>query len=113
MRAVGRELQPRGYQPTPRHAGRVHDWLDFWSSLGLIVAGMTHQDCDLQLTADAARYRRWRMLVYKAGEYVRLVSRNGRLPHPPLPRHRGWDPKLSARTLVLDGEMAIYDQQLR
>jgi hypothetical protein len=32
----------------------VRDWLDNWSGLGLIVAGMTHQGWDLQLTAYAA-----------------------------------------------------------
>jgi ATP-dependent DNA ligase len=30
-----------------------------------------------------------------------------------LPRHRGGGAKLSACTVVLDGEVAIYDQQLR
>ena len=33
----------------------LHDWLDSWSALGLVVAGMTYQGCDLQLTAYAAR----------------------------------------------------------
>src|SRR5262245_24966099 len=55
----------------------------------------------------------WRMLAYKNGDRVRLVSRNGR-DHT----HRFADlaaavAKLSARTLVIDGEVAIYDQQLR
>jgi hypothetical protein len=33
----------------------VRDWLDSWSGLGLIIAGMTHQGWDVQLTAYAAR----------------------------------------------------------
>jgi hypothetical protein len=33
----------------------MHDWLDNWSGLGLIIAGMTHQGWDVQLTAYAAR----------------------------------------------------------
>src|SRR5215475_15698357 len=55
----------------------------------------------------------WRMLAYKDGARVRLVSRNGR-DHTR--RFRGIAAaisKLSARSLVLDGEVAIYDQQLR
>jgi bifunctional non-homologous end joining protein LigD len=55
----------------------------------------------------------WHIIAYKDGERVRLVSRNGR-DHT----HRFADiaaaiAKLSARTLVLDGEVAIFDQQLR
>lgn len=55
----------------------------------------------------------YRMLAYKARDRVRLVSRNG-VDHT----RRFTDlaaavAKLLARTLVLDGEVAIYDQQLR
>jgi hypothetical protein len=39
-------------------AAILHDWLDSWSGLGLIIAGMTHQGWDVQLTAYAAR--NWR-----------------------------------------------------
>src|SRR4029434_5246627 len=55
----------------------------------------------------------WRILAYKDGARVRLVSRNGR-DHTQ--RFAGIAPaiaKLSARSLVLDGEVAIYDQALR
>jgi bifunctional non-homologous end joining protein LigD len=55
----------------------------------------------------------WRMLAYKDGARVRLISRNG-VDHTR--RFAGLAAaigKLSARTLVLDGEVAIYDQQLR
>jgi ATP-dependent DNA ligase len=53
------------------------------------------------------------VLAYKDGERVHLVSRNGR-DHT----RRFYDiaaaiSKLSARSLVLDGEVAIYDWQLR
>jgi bifunctional non-homologous end joining protein LigD len=55
----------------------------------------------------------WRMVAYKDGDRVRLVSRNG-VDHS----KRFGDiataiSKLSGRTLVLDGEVAIYDDQLR
>ena len=52
-------------------------------------------------------------LAYKDGQRVRPISRNG-VDHT----RRFGDlaaaiSKLSARTLVLDGEVAIFDQQLR
>jgi len=43
----------------------VHEWLDSWSGLGLVVAGMAHQGWDLQLTAYAARG--WRATLYPVG----------------------------------------------
>jgi bifunctional non-homologous end joining protein LigD len=54
----------------------------------------------------------WRILAYKDGPRVRLLSRNG-VEHT----RRFGDlaaalAKLSARTAVLDGEIAIYDDQL-
>jgi bifunctional non-homologous end joining protein LigD len=55
----------------------------------------------------------YRMLAYKDGPRVRLVSRNG-VDHT----RRFGDvaaavAKLSPRTLVLDGDVAIFDPQLR
>ena len=41
-----------------RELDRVHQWLDTWAGLGLIIAGMMHQGWDVQLTAYAARDRR-------------------------------------------------------
>jgi hypothetical protein len=38
-----------------RELDLVHQWLDIWAGLGLVVAGMTHQGWDVQLTAYAAR----------------------------------------------------------
>jgi bifunctional non-homologous end joining protein LigD len=50
-----------------------------------------------------------RIVAYKDGQRVRLVSRNG-VDHT---RRFRAIAALSARSLVLDGEVAIYDQQLR
>jgi len=55
----------------------------------------------------------WRMLAYKDRDRVRLVNRNGR-DHTRRFRDIAAEvAKLSARSLVLDGEVAIFDQQLR
>ncbi len=43
----------------------MHEWLDNWSGIGLIIAGMTHQGWDVQLTAYAARD--WRANVFPVG----------------------------------------------
>jgi bifunctional non-homologous end joining protein LigD len=56
---------------------------------------------------------RWRILAYKDGDRVRLLSRNGRDHTRRFPGIAAAVAKLSARALVLDGEVAIYDQQLR
>ena len=53
------------------------------------------------------------MLAYKAGDRVRLVSRNGRDHTRRFSGIAAAITKLSPRTIVLDGEVAIYDQQLR
>jgi bifunctional non-homologous end joining protein LigD len=55
----------------------------------------------------------WRILAYKDGDRVRLVSRNGRDHTRRFRDLAAAVAKLSARTLMLDGEVAIYDQQLR
>jgi bifunctional non-homologous end joining protein LigD len=55
----------------------------------------------------------WRILAYKDGERVRLVSRNGRDHTRRFRDIAAAVAKLSARSLVLDGEVAIFDQQLR
>jgi ATP dependent DNA ligase domain len=54
-----------------------------------------------------------RSLAYKDHARVRLISRNGRDHTRRFPEIAGAVAKLSARYLVLDGEIAIYDQQLR
>ena len=55
----------------------------------------------------------WRMLAYKDGARVRLVSRNGRDLTRRFAGIAAAIAGLSARSLVLDGEVAIFDQQLR
>ena len=55
----------------------------------------------------------WRMLAYKDGVRVRLVSRSGRDHTRRFAGIAAAVAKLSARSLVLDGEVAIFDEQLR
>jgi bifunctional non-homologous end joining protein LigD len=55
----------------------------------------------------------WRILAYKDGGRVRLVSRNGRDHTRRFRDLAAAFGKLSAHTLVLDGGVAICDQQLR
>src|SRR5262245_11956329 len=55
----------------------------------------------------------WRTLAYKDGARVRLVNLNGRCHTRRFPDLAAAVARLSARTLVLDGEVAIYDDQLR
>ena len=57
--------------------------------------------------------RSWRIVAYKDGNRVRLVSRNGRDHTRRFRDIATAIATLSARKLVLDGEVAIYDQQLR
>jgi ATP-dependent DNA ligase len=52
------------------------------------------------------------MLAYKDNERVRLISRNGRDHTRRFRDIAGAISKLSARSLVLDGKVAIYDEQL-
>lgn len=55
----------------------------------------------------------WRMLGYKDGARVRLVGRNGRDHTRRFAAIAAAVAKLSPRSLVLDGEVAIYDTKLR
>src|SRR5262245_19156624 len=55
----------------------------------------------------------WRMLAYKDRDGVRIVSRNGVNHTKRFPDLATAVAKLTARTLVLDGEIAIFDEQLR
>lgn len=55
----------------------------------------------------------WRIIAYKNRDSVRLVSRSG-VDHSRRFRDiAAAISKLSARTLVLDGEVAVFDEQLR
>jgi hypothetical protein len=58
----------------------VHDWLDSWSGIGLIIAGMTHQGWDVQLTAYAARD--WRANFFPVGIAHSIVGGSGWEPTP-------------------------------
>jgi hypothetical protein len=58
----------------------MHDWLDNWSGLGLIVAGMTPQGWDLQLTAYAARD--WRDNFFLVGIAHFIVGGSAWEPTP-------------------------------
>src|SRR5262249_15055822 len=55
----------------------------------------------------------WRILAYKDSERVRLVSRNGRDHTPRFHDIAAAVAQLTVRVLVLDGEVAIYDERLR
>jgi len=43
----------------------MREWLDSWSGIGLIIAGMTHRGWDMQLAAYAARD--WRANFFTVG----------------------------------------------
>ena len=55
----------------------------------------------------------WRILACKDGGRVRLISRNGRDHTRRFVSIAAAIAKLSARALVLDGEVAIFDERLR
>src|SRR5262245_40510627 len=55
----------------------------------------------------------WRMLAYRDRDRVRLISRNGRDHTRRLADLAAAVAQLSARTLVLDGEVALYNDQIR
>jgi bifunctional non-homologous end joining protein LigD len=55
----------------------------------------------------------WRMLAYKDGARVRLLSRSERDHTRRFRDIAAAVAKLPARSLVLDGEVAIYDEKLR
>jgi len=58
----------------------VHRWLDSWAGLGLVVAGMTHQGWDVQLTAYAARD--WRANFFPVGIARSIVGGSAWEPTP-------------------------------
>ena len=55
----------------------------------------------------------WRIVAYKDGDRVRLLSRSGRDHTQRFRDSATAVSKLLGRALVLDGEVAIFDQQLR
>jgi hypothetical protein len=58
----------------------VRRWLDSWSGVGLVLAGMAHQDYDVQLTAYAARD--WRATFYPVGIAHSIVAGSAYEPTP-------------------------------
>jgi hypothetical protein len=60
--------------------GLVREWLDTRSGIGLIIAGMTHQGWDVQLTAYAARD--WRANFFPVGIAHSIVGGSAWEPTP-------------------------------
>jgi hypothetical protein len=58
----------------------VREWLNNWSGVGLIIAGMTHQGWDVQLTAYAARD--WRATFFPVGIAHSVVDGSAWEPTP-------------------------------
>jgi hypothetical protein len=58
----------------------AHKWLDAWPGLGLVVAGMTRQGWDLQLTAYAGRD--WRATFFPVGIAHSVVGGSAWEPMP-------------------------------
>jgi len=58
----------------------VRDWLDSWSGVGLVLAGMAHQGYDVQLTAYAARD--WRANFFPVGIAHSIVGGSAWEPTP-------------------------------
>jgi bifunctional non-homologous end joining protein LigD len=58
------------------------------------------------------KYDGWRMVVEKIGNQVRLTSRNGLDHTKRFPELVKAVAELDAPSLVLDGEIAIFDRQL-
>jgi hypothetical protein len=61
-------------------AAILHDRLDSWSGIGLIIAGMTHQGWDVQLTAYVARD--WRANFFPVGIAHSIVGGSAWEPTP-------------------------------
>ena len=58
------------------------------------------------------QYDDWRVVAYKDSRAVRLVSRNGQDLSPRFPELAAAVGALPARTLILDGEIAMFDSAL-
>jgi hypothetical protein len=58
----------------------MHEWLDTWSGIGLVVDGMVRQGWDLQLTPYAGRD--WRANFFTTGIAHSIVGGTGWEPTP-------------------------------
>jgi hypothetical protein len=58
----------------------MHELLDSWAGIGLIVVGMAHQGFDLQLTAYGGRD--WRANFFPVGVAHSILSGTGWEPMP-------------------------------
>jgi bifunctional non-homologous end joining protein LigD len=58
------------------------------------------------------KYDGWRMVAYKDGRHVRLISRRGVDHTERFAEIAGAIARLRARTLVLDGEVCVFNQAL-
>jgi hypothetical protein len=58
------------------------------------------------------KYDGWRMVAYKHGQQVRLVSRNGRDHTERFAELAAAIAALPAHTLILDGEVCVFDEDL-
>jgi bifunctional non-homologous end joining protein LigD len=58
------------------------------------------------------KYDGWRMLAYKDGATVRLISRNGRDHTARFADIAAHIARLPAATLILDGEICVFDENL-
>jgi len=58
----------------------MREWLDTWAGIGLIIAGMTHQGWDVQLTACAARG--WRATFFVGAMAHSIVAGSAWEPSP-------------------------------
>lgn len=65
-----------------------------------------------QISGATSPYDGWRMLAYKDGEHVRLVSRNGRDHTERFAEIANTLALLPAPTLILDGEICAFDTNL-
>ena len=89
-----------------RELDLVHQWLDTWAGLGLVVAGMTHQGWDVQLTAYAARD--WRATFYPVGITHSIVGGTAWEPTPRQAVQRGGVGDAEARRMMLSRVLVLF-----
>ena len=78
--ARGRRLRAALVPDNAPELQLVRRWLDSWSGVGLVLAGMAHQDYDVQFTAYAAGD--WRATFYPVGIAHSIVAGSAYEPTP-------------------------------